>query len=104
MNGARAAAMTAECCHRNSHWYLESRISIEAHRSVATSLGRTSWQGAGTLVGGGEIERRVAATGRRALGVGLFDEGVAQAGRAGVPGVHALALGPGDGMARGRHG
>src|SRR4030088_198920 len=67
-------------------------ISMEANRSVAASLGRTSWQGAGTLVGGGEIERRVAATGRRALGVGLFDEGVAQAGRAGDLGDPGLGL------------
>src|SRR5580704_19251321 len=61
-----------------------------------------SRQVACALVGGGEIERRVAATGRRALGIGLLDEGVAQAGRARILDDHAMTLGAKDDVARRR--
>src|SRR5450755_2082224 len=52
-----------------------------------------SRQVTGALVSSSEIEQRVAATGQRALGIGLLDEGVAQAGRARLLDDHAMALG-----------
>src|SRR4249919_1505566 len=52
-----------------------------------------SRQVAGALVGGGEVERRVGATRQGALGIGLLDEGVAQAGSTRILDDHAMALG-----------
>ena len=63
---------------------------------------RRSRQVARAFVGGGEIGWRVGPAGQRPLGVGVVDEVVAQARRAGILDDHAVALGTEHDMARRR--